>query len=518
MARALQAEGNTAGAATLVREVWRDADLTPTLETSLRKDFPDALTRADHKARADRLFYKDNTAGSLRAATFAGPDVAAMAKARESISDKAVAALTPEMQKDPSILFARIQKLRRDNKIADAAKAMLEAPRNAAQLVNADEWWVERRLIARKLLDAGDAKTAYRICAEHSAQSRDLQIEATFHAGWIALRFLNDPALATTQFEKATALAETPVSVARTAYWMGRTSEAAGKADDARRWFDKAALQATTYYGQLALARLGRADLTMRKPGRRVSGDGRSLAIRVIELLEALDQKDLATPLAVETARLTNDEGQLAALSDVLAHARDARASLLVGKLANQRGFAFDETAFPTFGVPLYEPLARSASPALVYAIARQESAFELKAQSGAGAKGLMQMLVSTARRTAQRAGVAFDETRLLNDASFNAQLGAAHLGELMGEHPGSLILTFAAYNAGGRRVKEWIAAYGDPRDPNVDPIDWVERIPIAETRNYVQRVAENLEVYRQRFGESSTLTIERTLRSATLP
>ena len=126
-----------------------------------------------------------------------------------------------------------------------------------------------------------------------------------------------------------------------------------------------------------------------------------------------------------------------------------------------------------------------------------------------------MQMLPSTARRTAQRAGVPFDEQRLIQDPGFNAQLGAAHLGELMGEHPGSLILTFAAYNAGGRRVKEWIAAYGDPRDPAVDPIDWVERIPFTETRNYVQRVTENLEVYRLRFGESVTLDIERTLRSA---
>ena len=165
--------------------------------------------------------------------------------------------------------------------------------------------------------------------------------------------------------------------------------------------------------------------------------------------------------------------------------------------------------------MPPFEPLANSGSLALVYSIARQESSFEAKAQSGAGAKGLMQMLPSTARRTAQRAGVPFDERRLLTDASFNAQLGAAHLGELMAEHPGSLMLTFAAYNAGGRRVKEWIAAYGDPRDPAVDPIDWVERIPFTETRNYVQRVTENLEVYRLRFGESVTLDIERTLRSA---
>ena len=515
LARALQASGAAPRATTLVREIWREADLAPALEAALRKDFPDALTRADHKARSDRLFYKENDSASQRAAALAGPDVLALAKARETISDKTLAALTPELRKDPSLQFAQIQKLRRDNKIADAAKAMLEAPRDPALLVSPDDWWTERRTLARKLLDIGDARTAWRIAAEHSAQAKDQRIDAEFHAGWIALRYLSDAALAAPAFERAASLAESPISIARAAYWQGRAAEALGKQAEAQRFFEKAATQPIAYYGQLALTRLGRGKLAMRQPARIARGDDRIMAIRVVELLGALDQKDLATPLATESARTLEDEAQLAALGAVAARARDARTTLMVGKLGGQRGFLLDETAFPIFGIPAYEPLTRSATPALVYAIARQESSFEAKAQSGAGAKGLMQMLPSTARRTAQRAGVPFDERRLLTDASFNAQLGAAHLGELMAEHPGSLMLTFAAYNAGGRRVKEWIAAYGDPRDPAVDPIDWVERIPFTETRNYVQRVTENLEVYRLRFGESVTLDIERTLRSA---
>ncbi len=515
LARALQATGAAPRAATLVREIWREADLAPALEASLRKDFPDALTRADHKARSDRFFYKENDSASQRAAMLAGPDVLALAKARETISDKTLAAVSPELRKDPSLQFAQIQKLRRDNKIADAAKAMLEAPRDPALLVSPDDWWTERRALVRKLLDSGDARTAWRIAAEHSAQAKDQRIDAEFHAGWIALRYLSDAALAAPAFERAASVAESPISIARAAYWQGRAAEALGKQAEATRFFEKAATQPIAYYGQLALTRLGRGKLAMRQPAKIATGDDRAMAIRVVELLGALDQKDLATPLATESARTLEDESQLAALGAVAARARDARTTLMVGKLGGQRGFLLDETAFPIFGVPAYEPLPRSATPALVYAIARQESSFEAKAQSGAGAKGLMQMLPSTARRTAQRAGVAFDEQRLIQDPGFNAQLGAAHLGELMGEHPGSLILTFAAYNAGGRRVKEWIAAFGDPRDPNVDPIDWVERIPFTETRNYVQRVTENLEIYRLRLGESATLDIERTLRSA---
>ena len=515
LARALQSTGQTARAAALARDIWREAELSSPLENALRKDFPDALTRADHKARADRFFYQDNSAIALRAAALAGPEVLALAQAREDLSEKKLAALTPQMLRDPSLQFAQIQKLRRDNKTAEAAKAMLEAPRDPALLVSPDDWWTERRALLRKLLDAGDAKTAHRISAEHSAQSKEQRIDAEFHTGWIALRFLSDAAMAAAAFERAAGLAESPISIARTAYWQGRAAEALGKQAEARRFYEKAAGQPIAYYGQLALARLGGGKLAMRQPLKIARGDERAMAVRVVELLGALEQKDLATPLALESARTLEDEAQVAALGAVAARARDARMTLMVGKLGGQRGFLLDEAAFPTFGVPAFEPLPRSASPALVYAIARQESSFDPRAQSSAGARGLMQMLPSTARRTAQRAGASFDERKLLAEPAFNAQLGAAHLGELMEEQPGSLILTFAAYNAGGRRVKEWIAAFGDPRDPRVDPIDWVERIPFTETRNYVQRVAENLEIYRLRLGESATLDIESTLRSA---
>lgn len=512
-ARALLAQGDQRGAHALVRSVWREADLSPAQETNVLKDFPGALTKADHKYRADVFFYKDNTATAQRAATLAGTDVVALQRARSNYTPNVTDTLATDLRKDPSLIYAQVKKLRRDNKFVEAATLLAQAPLDSTRLINGDEWWTERRIIARKLLDLGEVALAYKLCAEHSAQANDQRIEAEFHAGWIALRFLNDPDLAARHFASGSMQAKTPISIARMAYWSGRNFEAQNKPAQARAQYEIAAGLPITYYGQLAMARLDRHTLSLRMPAKRATGDDRALAIRVMEVLGALDQKDLATPIAIEGARNFNDEGQIAALAAAAWRMGDARTTLNVGKFANQRGFMIDEAAFPTFGIPPFEALPNSASPALVYAIARQESAFDSKAQSSAGAKGLMQMLASTAKRTAQRAGVAFDEQRLLNDASFNAKLGAAHLGELMVEHPGPLILTFAAYNAGGRRVREWIAAYGDPRDPKVDPVDWVERIPFTETRNYVQRVTENLEVYRHRFGESSRLQIEATLR-----
>jgi soluble lytic murein transglycosylase len=521
LARVLLGEGQKAQAAELVRSAWREGDLTQSQEGSIKKKFSDLLEKADYKYRADRLLYKEDTAGAMRSAQSAGPDVVLLAKARiavinEGASDKEMAAVPAALQNDPGYLFSKIQKLRRANKIDEAVQVLLASPRNPALIINGDEWWTERRLLARKMLDKGDAKTAYRICDENSAQRSDVRVEAEFHAGWIALRFLNDPDAAARHFAIAALSAETPISVARVAYWQGRAAEAAGaaKAAEAMHFYRKAATHSATFYGQLARTKLGLSAGQVRSLPVAAEGNQRHEAVRTIELLYAIGEKELAFPLVTESAQRLEGADQIAALARIIAQDRDAKVSLSFGKFAGQRGMPLDDLAYPVYGVPGYQPLGNSAPRSVVYSIARQESAFDTHAHSGAGAKGLMQMLTATARRTASRMGIGFNEARLLNDASFNAQLGAAHLGELLAEQGGSYVLTFAAYNAGGGHVKEWIDAYGDPRDPKVDPVDWVERIPFTETRNYVQRVMENLTVYRARFQEAGPAPLQTDLRT----
>ena len=419
----------------------------------------------------------------------------ALAKAQFAVIDEAhnadalLAALPAKLKSDPSYTFARIEILRRANKpdkLAEAVKLMLSAPRDPDVIVDGDAWWIERRLIARKLLDAGDAQTAYQICAEHGAQSAEMRIEAEFHAGWIALRFLGDPTLAAPHFVTAAAIAALPASAARAAYWQGRTAQALGDEAAATAAYSQAAEHVTTYYGQLARSKLGLSDLPLRQTRKLATGDGRELAIRVAEFFYALGETDFALPIVADAARHFTDEGQMAALGKVVETGRDARAALILGKLATQRGIPLDDFAFPIFGVPFYQPVANSADRTIVYAIARQESAFAPTATSTAGAKGLMQLMPDTARRAALHAGIALDMAKLNSDAALNARIGAAHLGELFAEEGGSYVLTFAAYNAGGKRVKEWIAAHGDPRRGDVDPVDWIELIPITETRDYV--------------------------------
>jgi soluble lytic murein transglycosylase len=505
LARAHVAAGKKKEAQDLIKKLWREDDLGAWSEGAIRKEFGEMLNADDHRFRSARLFYKGQYASSLRAAELVSKDYVALAKARAAVRREAAAAKLMEavpaaLREDPSYIFARVQILRRANKHAEAAE-LLGKLKDSNDIVDPGAWWTERRMIARRLLDNGEPKLAYAVAAEHPGVSGEEFIDAEFHAGWISLRFVGDAETASRHFAAAAEIARTPISQSRTLYWQGRAAEARELTDQANAFYTQAAEHSSAYYGQLARARLGLEEQPVRKARAVAEDDERIAAIRAIEVFEAIGERELAFRLTIDLARTLEDETQIAALGRILARAKDARGTLIVGKLASQRGVSLDDVAFPAFGVPEFEELKRAAEKPVVFAIARQESAFQPDAVSHAGAKGLMQMLTSTARVTAKRAGVPFEERRLLTDPAFNAQLGSAHLAELMDDHANSLILTFAAYNAGGGRVRQWIAAYGDPRKADVDPIDWVERIPFTETRNYVQRVAENVAVYRARFG-----------------
>ena len=214
-----------------------------------------------------------------------------------------------------------------------------------------------------------------------------------------------------------------------------------------------------------------------------------------------------------DLGRKLDDVGTLSALGELAERYQDARGMLQLGKAAVARGLPIEYYAFPTVGVPRYSAIGPGIDTAMLFAIIRQESAFDPNDYSAAHAMGLMQVTPSAGRDTCKRFKCTYDVKRLKSDMPYNLQLGAAELGSDVQDYRGNYILAFAAYNAGRGRVMEWIDRFGDPRDPNVDPIDWVERIPIMETRNYVQRVMENLQVYRARFLQNAPLTIDTDVR-----
>jgi soluble lytic murein transglycosylase len=518
LAITLKAEGKSEEATTLVRQIWRLDHLGEALEKIVLAEFGDRLGADDHRLRTERYLFRENASAALRNAARVSKDYVvlanarlASARARRPISPKIISGVPAALQKDLSFVFLQVQQARREDKAEDAAKLLAAVPRDPALLGDGDGWWVERRLIARKLLDAGKAELAYQVAAGHGAEDNAERIDAEWHAGFIALRFRDDAARALTHFEAAANLAETPISVARATYWQGRAAEALGKPELARAAYERAAEHPIAYYGQLARARLGLRDLPLRRAA------SASLAHlpghQGLRLLYRIGARDLAGIMLSDLAQRLHTTPALEAIAAIARQEGDARAQLAIGKQALQRGFPLDSAAFPTTGVPEFDVLGDPMERAIVHAIARQESAFDPTAQSHAGARGLMQMMPATARETARRANLPFDWARLGQDPLYSAQMGAAHLNDLLKEWRGSYILTFAAYNAGSGNVRKWIAAYGDPRDPAVDAVDWVERIPFYETRNYVQRVMENLQVYRERLNQRTAYLIDWDLK-----
>ena len=519
LARVMIARGDRANAERLVREAWRNDSMSEDTENAALDLFGALLTPGDHKARMDFMLYGSEQDAALRAAKRLGANQVALAKARIAAYRKAsntkalLDAVPHELHGDPGYIFSKIQLLRREEKFAEAAQLMLGAPKDPGRLHNLDEWWIERRLLSRKMLDVGERRTAYLIARDAALPARDIyKTEQEFTAGWIALRFLTDPATATQHFARIGVGSANPTALARAGYWQGRAAEAAGRSQEARAAYTAAAAQSTSYYGQLARAKLGLPQIDLNgAPAARGRGIERLEIVRAVQLLYALDERDIALPIFGDMGE-NGDPDALVGLGELASRNGDARGMLLLGKAALNRGLPFDFYAYPVSGIPPFKSIGPEVEQSIVFAIARQESAFNPNVVSPANAYGLMQVTPDAGKYVCKKYGASFDLGRLKTDPVYNAALGAAELGGLIEDYRGSYIMTFAAYNAGRGSVKKWIDRYGDPRDPKVDAVDWVELIPFSETRNYVQRIMENLQVYRARFGGGTRLQIEADL------
>ena len=271
LAKAMIARGDRTNAERLVREAWRNDGMSEDTESAALDMFGALLTAGDHKTRMDTLLYgTEQEAGGMRAAKRLGSGHVALAKARIAANKKSsnlkalLDAVPHELHSDPGYMFARIQWLRREEKFHEAAQLMLAAPKDPNRLHNLNEWWIERRLLARKMLDVGEHRTAYLIARDAALPSRDIyKTEQEFTAGWIALRFLKDPAVAAQHFARIGVGSANPTALARAGYWQGRAAEAAGRTQEARAAYGRAAEQSTSYYGQLARAKLGLPQLEL---------------------------------------------------------------------------------------------------------------------------------------------------------------------------------------------------------------------------------------------------------------
>ncbi|MGE0284293.1 MAG: lytic transglycosylase domain-containing protein [Rhizobiaceae bacterium] len=504
LARSQVALGNIDGARKALSSLWRTAKLDAADETAIITEFGAIVPVEDHRFRMERMLYSERAKSAGRIAKLANAEALATAWSAVLRNDPKAAKLldaVPQEQRSAGCLFAEAQFLRKQKRLTEAAKLMAQAPKDQTALVDADAWWVERRLLSRQLLDAGQAKLAYQVAAGHAAESATNAADAEFHAGWYALRSLGDPKTAAIHFARIAEVAEGPISRSRAYYWLGRSADASHE-DGATGYYEKAAAYGTTFYGQLAAAKLGRSTLNVTYPepndADRASFPQRE-AVRAVERLQAAGYPQLSDTLYLELADQITSPGELALLAVMAEKRGNHYLALKVGKIAAQRGIDIGALSHPLGAIPSEANISGSGK-ALAYAIARQESEFNVGAVSRAGARGLLQLMPGTAQQVAKQNGLAYSQEKLTTDPGYNATLGAAFLGQQLARFDGSYILTFAGYNAGPRRADQWIKRYGDPRGKSVEAVvDWIERIPFSETRSYVQRVMENYEVYKMR-------------------
>jgi len=450
----------------------------------------------DHSSAVERLF------------KFMTPGQKSLAVARNAVSrnDKNAKDLLdkvdPAYKASPIYYFSRAERARQfelwDDAIAFLNKGKATDP-------DAENWWYERRTLIRQLLSAGDAKLAYKAAADYTAGPEGRLVEARFHAGWIALSFLHEPQAAIKHFAAEAKLSTLPDSVTQANFWLGRAKTAAGDAKGAKTAYEAAAAYNTIYYGLLARAELGMKPVELRPiPSTKdveATFDSREL-VQAINLLVADKQNDMAAALLRLLAQTQLKTGGEFVLAARLAQKVDAHnLAISIADIADKRGVPLDLFSFPKDGLPTTK--LADIDMAAIYAITRTESRFQTDAISSSGARGLMQLMPATAKETAKKIGVSYSSSKLTSDPEYNTQLGSSYLATQLETYNGSLLLAAAAYNAGGGNANKWIAAYGDPRADNVDPVVWVELIPFQETRKYVQRVLGNYLVYRARLGGS---------------
>ncbi len=511
-AQALLAKGRKADATAFVRKSWRDLNMVRADARHFRRQFRKLLRKEDHIARLDRLIWDQRIGSARRQMRRVGRDYQHLAQARLQLMqrtggvDGAIARVPATLRQHPGLVYERLRWRRRKG-FSDRAIELLHDP--PAPVMRPSKWWLERAILSRRSLREGDITLAYHLARNHKQTGGASYAEAEWLAGWIGLRFLRDYNVAFQHFRRLYKNVRYPISRARGAYWTARAIEAnpaniADRWEKSIIWYRAAARYPTTFYGQLAIYRLRQPSVQPpREPKPSAKQveifEGREL-VRVTRLLAALGQDKLVKTFVTQLAKLAKRPPEWALIAKLATDIGRNDLAIRIAKLAIWQGVALTVAGYPKLPVSRKLPV----EPALIHAVIRQESAFDAKAVSRAGARGLMQLMPATARVVARRLKIRHTKNKLTADPLHNMRLGSAYLDQLRDNFDGSLILALAAYNAGPGNVKRWIKLNGDPRDfSTLDAIDWIEAIPVSETRNYVQRVLENLTVYGYRFEYS---------------
>ncbi|MGZ3403001.1 MAG: lytic transglycosylase domain-containing protein [Phenylobacterium sp.] len=518
LASAYKGLGRAPEANALIKHWWRDKSFEADAQRNMLSRFADALSQDDHIRRADILLYGNQGPAARDMIALLPADQQAMARVRLALRGEArdatdlVAALPSDQAQSPGVAFERAAYMRRKGMEMAALAEAPFFPHEVATPDQGDRIWDERRHLVLAALRAGDARAAYAAAADSGLTVGADGADAEFDAGWLALTKLNEPQKAARHFAALEKIGTTPVTKGRALYWEGRAAEARGDRAAATDFYARAARHSTTFYGMLAAEKVGQRLTLASDPvitaEAKARFEGRD-SIQATRLLFDYGQRELFRTFVLNLDDILPTAEDEAQLIDLARGYGEMDTSMRAARAAAQRGFILPQRAYPMRSAPD----GGAAEPALILAITRQESSFDPNVRSGAGATGMMQLMPSTAKILARKIGVSYSPSQLY-EPDYNMRLGATYLGQMVNQFSGSYIMTAAGYNAGPGRPVQWTQFCGDPRGGSTDPVDYIECIPFSETRNYVMRVMENVQVYRAKMnGGSAPITLSADLK-----
>jgi len=499
---------NISEAKKILAEKWPSITLSRAETKKLARKYKKLFTSDAHYKRYDRLIWRGRRGEAKYMTTYITSQQRKLGEARIKLAtlkndvDQAIGKVPKILRNDPALQFERLRWRRKKNLDTRAIQILDKLTVNS-KLPHAKKWWKERHILVRRLIEEHHYQAAYKLASNHKQTTGFAKAQAEWVSGWVALTYLNQAKPAFKHFERLYHSVSSPISKARATYWMARALETQGKTADATAWYQESAKYIPTFYGQLAAQKLNNAVMrtSFRHPLPSLSEKqtfNKLEFVHVIQWLEKLgktEQSDLFFRKLIDTADTPMD---FVLIGDLATQVKQYN----FGVKSAKKLYYADDIMMLNVGYPDLRPL-NTAEPevALVHALIRQESGFDQHAKSPSGAQGLMQLMPATAREVAKKNNVRYNYKKLTQDPQYNIFLGANYLAHLLKRYDGAYVLAIAAYNAGPSRVNRWIKEFGDPRQENIDMITWVERIPIYETRNYVQRVLEGLYMYQIRYA-----------------
>ena len=500
--------GETAKGINLIKKGFEKAELSKSDLRFFRKKYKKYLNNDDYIKRAKYLAWENKYWDLKRMLRYLPKEEQLLYTARQLLMsksygvDNAISKVPERLKNDSGLNYDRLKWRRKRGRVESSLEILLKVPNNKIYLVRPEKWWREREIIGRSLIYKKKYELAYKVVSKHSMVEGPEYAAAEWMSGWISLSFLNNPILAIEHFENFYNSVSYPISLSRGAYWLGRSFEKMSNKDLKNKWYKEASKYLTTYYGQLAFLKINpeetfKLDLEQivdKEYKKKFENKG---LVKIVYLLNELNKDKYTKHILRYLALEDIEKGSEILAAELATNISRYDFAIQISKIASYEKRFLNNYNYPIIGTPKMINGRKIPETPFILSIIRQESEFDMKANSSAGAKGLMQLMTYTAKLVAKQAKLPYSKSRLTSDPEYNINLGSHYIAGLILEYDGSYPFAIAAYNAGPKRVKYWKRLNKNPQKNEIDYVDWIELIKFRETRNYVQRVLENYNVYR---------------------